>query len=376
MRLQVGRLVLLGAAATLATPAVVTAAEYTSSYTLNLYSDVDGVEVYGHYLGGSMRLRNGLVFNALWANDRVLFPAIQAPPGSQEAVDAITSASRPIASSADPYVDYVKVRNAVEGSASYRNLQVGYYVSMESDYFAQMVTVTTNKSFMHDNLNLAVGVSYGWDNIEPLADNDTPGVSDYQNTLHWNVVATQVLTRTTTLRAGVELNNVDGLQHDPYRNVYVAGANVPEAHPAERRRHDMFVSLNQYVYNRSSVNVDYRLYQDDWGVDSHTMGVKLNQYVTEALIVRYRYRYYTQGAADFYRSEYTLTGGVEGFQTGDYRLSEFSAHLFGGRVLWHPTRLFGKWVPARAELMFSYERYFNSNNFSANVVETGLQIAF
>jgi len=36
----------------------------------------------------------------------------------------------------------------------------------------------------------------------------------------------------------------------------------------------------------------------------------------------------------------------------------------------------GDGVAAPAQLMFSYERYFNSNNFSATIVETGLSIAF
>ena len=63
--------------------------------------------------------------------------------------------------------------------------------------------------------------------------------------------------------------------------------------------------------------------------------------------------------------------------TGDYRLGDFGAHLFGGRVSWNT----GRWlrrigVSAPAQLMFSYERYFNSNNFSASIVETGLSVAF
>ena len=35
-----------------------------------------------------------------WNNERVRVPAIAAPPGSQEAVDAITTASRPISNNA------------------------------------------------------------------------------------------------------------------------------------------------------------------------------------------------------------------------------------------------------------------------------------
>ncbi len=349
--------------------------ETTASYLFNYYSDVDGVNVFGHYVTAGMRMHNNLGLNFQWVHDRVVFPAIDAPPGTQEAADAITSASRPIANSADPYQDYVKTRNSFEGGVNYYNSSVGYYVSMESDYFAQMLSIAYNRDFYGDNLNIALGASYSWDSIEPLEDQDTAGIPDYRRTTYWNVVATQVVTKTTVLRAGVEFNRVAGLQENPYRNVYVAGTNVPENHPDVRMRQDIFLGLSQYVYNRSSVKLDYRYYSDDWGVSSHMIGIKLNQYVNEEFIFRYRYRYYAQLPSEFYRDEYLEAGGVNGYQTSDYRMGDFGAHLFGGQVQWYPHSLIGK-LGARAQVTFGYERYFNSNNFSADVFETGLQFAF
>jgi hypothetical protein len=349
--------------------------ETTASYLFNFYTDVDGVDVFGHYVTSGIRLENNLSVSLQWVHDRVVFPAIDAPPGTQEAADAITAASRPIANSADPYQDYVKTRNSMEGTVSYHGYSAGYYVSMESDYFAQMVSAGYNRGFRDDNLNIAVGASYSWDSIEPLEDQDTAGLPDYRKTTYWNVVATQVLTRTTVADVGVEFHHVSGRQHNPYRNVYVAGANVPESHPDERMRQDFFVGLSQYVYNRSSLKLDYRYYSDDWGVSSHTVGVKLNQYVNDDFVFRYRYRYYTQLPSNFYRVEYTDAGGVNGYQTADYRMGDFGAHLFGGQVAWYPHRFFGH-LGTRAQLTLSYERYFNSNNFSADVIETGLLFAF
>lgn len=349
--------------------------ETTASYLFNYYSDVDGVAVFGHYVTAGFRLENMVGLNFQWVHDRVVFPAIDAPPGSQEAADAITSASRPIANSADPYQDYVKSRNSFEGSVAYQGYSAGYYVSMESDYFAQMLSASYNRDFNGDNLNIAVSASYSWDSIEPLEDSDTQGVPDYRRTTYWSLVATQVITKSTVLRGGAEFNHVRGLQEDPYRNVYVAGTNVPEHHPDERMRTDLFLGLSQYIYNRSSVKLDYRYYSDDWGVTSHMIGLKLNQYVNDQFTFRYRYRYYAQLPSDFFRVDYTEPGGVDGYQTGDYRLGDFGAHLFGGQVQWYPHRLFGRFG-ARSQITLGYERYFNSNNFSADVFETGLQVAF
>jgi len=372
------RLYVTVVAASAAMPAVARAGidNPAVSYTFSHYGDVHGVAVRGQYVTATTRLQD-IGLSLQYVNDHVVFPAIEAPPGSQEAVDAITTASRPISANANPYEDYVKTRNSIETSANYHGYSLGYYVSIESDYFAQMITFGYNHNLMGDNLNIAVGGSYSWDHITPLADDDTQNTPDYRRTVHGNLIATQVLTRTTSLRVGTELNRVNGLQHDPYRNVYVAGTNVPENHPTERVRRDLFMDLNQYINNRSSLNVDYRYYSDDWGVSSHAAGIKLNQYVTDNLVFRYRYRYYTQAAATFYREDYTQPGGVNGYMTGDYRLGNFGAHLFGGRVSWNTGRVLRRiGVTAPAQLMFSYERYFNSNNFSATIVETGLSVAF
>lgn len=347
------------------------------SYLLHYFSDVDGVDVYSHYANTGIKLNGDVALSLQWGHDVVVFPAIDAPPGSQEAVDAITTASRPISANTNPYEDFVKVRDEVESTLNYGGATASYYVSTESDYFAQMVTFTYNHDFAGDNLNLAAGVSYGWDDIKPLQDDDTAGITDYRNTLHFNLIATQVVTSTTVFRLGGEFNQVRGLQHDPYRNVYVSGTNVPEAHPKTRDRWDMFCRVSQYITNRSSVQVDYRYYSDDWGVESHTIGGRLSQYVSNEVVVRYRYRYYTQAPSYFYRDDYSTTGSVDGFQTGDYRLGEFGAHLFGGEVLWYPHRVLGAvGFMSNAHFVFSYEHYFNSNNFSANIYETGLRVTF
>jgi len=350
--------------------------ERNLGYTFHLFSDVDGVDVYSHHASAGVDMSRNVSLLLRWTHDTVVIPALDAPPGSQDAVDAITTASRPISNAGDPYEDFVKVRDEVQGTLSFKGARASYYVSTESDWFAQMVTVAYNHGFMQDNLTLSGGVSYGWDDITPVVDIRTSNVPDYQTTRHANFVATQVLTPITVLRAGVEYNQIEGLQHDPYRNVYVDGGNVSESHPRDRDRYDVFVRLSQYLYNRSSIKVDYRYYGDDWGISSHTIGGKLHQYVTDNVVVRYRYRYYSQVPAFFWRDEYEFAGGVDGLQTGDYRLGDYGAHLFGGQVMWLPQGLADISVLERANLVFSYEHYFNSNNFSANVFETGLQVSF
>ena len=348
-----------------------------ASYSLNLFSDVDGVHVYTHYLDYGHDFGSEVRAGLEWVHDEVVIPALEAPPGSDEAVDAITTASRPIQDLADAYEDFVKIRDSLQATVSWKGASIGYYVSSENDYFAQMISAGYNRGYLGDNLNLAVGAAYSWDDIRPVSDGFGPGVPSYRNTVHLNAVATQILTPTTVLRVGVEMNNVTGQQHDPYRNVYVSGSIMPERHPTSRSRRDAFLRLSQFLGAESSLQGDFRYYQDDWDIASQTYGLKLNQRVSRSVTVRYRYRYYSQLPAWFYRDDYRTTGSVDDFQSGDYRLGDYGSHLFGGEFVVYPEGLIKSvGFMNNAEFVIAYERYFNSNNFTANIIGTSLRVSF
>ncbi len=360
-----------------AVPALAQQGRGMASYSLNMFSDVDGVSVFTHYVDYGHDFSDELTAGLEWVHDMVVIPALDAPPGSDEAVDAITTASRPIKDLADAYEDFVKVRDSLQATVSWKGASAGYYVSSENDYFAQMISAGYNHGFLGQNLNLAVGAAFSWDDIRPVSDAFGPGVPSYRKTLHLNAVATQILTSHTVLRLGVELNEVEGQQHDPYRSVYVSGSIVPERHPTSRSRRNAFLRLNQFLGAESSLQGDFRYYQDDWDISSRTYGLKLNQRVSQSVTVRYRYRYYSQLPAWFYRDDYRTTGSVTGYQSGDYRLGDYGSHLFGGEFVIYPVELIKSLdFLTNAEFAFAYERYFNSNNFTANIIGTSLRISF
>jgi len=349
----------------------------SAAYLFRFFGDSEDVHVASHF-GAYETAISASRLAVRWNHERVVVPAVDAPPGSQDAVDAITTASRPISGGGrDAFRDFTKVRNEVQADLEFRGAALAYYVSSEEDYFAQQVKAQVQQPLFQQNLILSAGTSYGWDAIDPLADDDTPGGSDTKTNLHGNVVATRVLGQTTVVRVGAELSRVDGLQHNPYRNVYAAGGPVPERHPDRRIRRDLFLKINQYLRNSSSLNVDYRFYADDWGIDSHTAGVKMNQYVSPDVVVSYRYRFYEQSRAGFQRDEYAEPTGIEGYLSGDYRMTAFTSHLFGSRLELNLGLLDreSRWLGG-TRLTLSYERYFNDDNFSANVFESGLRFEF
>ena len=347
----------------------------TLNSMMRYFTDSDHVGVRSLTNDYSVPLKGVGALSLHWNNERVTIPAIQAPVGSPEAIDAITTASRPISGNA--FQDFVKVRNEVEGEVSRGGGAVDCYLSSERDYVGHQIGARYNRDLGARLLNLSVGTSYGWDDIKPVADDDTRTASSTKTTKHVNAVATQIVSPTTLFRLGVEYNVVDGLQHNPYRNVYAGGTHVAERHPDHRERRDAFFKLNQYLPNRSSVKLDYRFYNDDWGIWSHEIESDLDQYITHSLSAHYEYRYYTQTRAYFYRSEYATSNGVDGFLSGDYRMNDLASHLFGcsfhldldALAQAHP-------FLGRAALWLDYQRYFNSNNYSADIVETGVDFHF
>ena len=347
----------------------------TVSTMVRYFTDSDNVSVHSYTADCVVPLRDAASLSLHLNNEHVIIPAVSAPVGSAEAIDAITTASRPISGNA--YQDYIKVRNELQGELSRPGAAVTYYLSSESDYLAQQLGARVDRDVTKEQTNLSLGTSYSWDAIEPLADDDTNTAPDHKRTVHVNAVATQALTPATLLRVGVEYNVVNGLQHNPYRNVYAGGTIVPEEHPSHRERRDVFVRLNQFLPNRSTVKLSYRLYNDDWGILSHEIDTRLSQYITHGASARYEYRYYTQNAATFYRDEYTTTNGVNGYRTGDYRMADLSSHLFGVALNFDLDALqVQSPLMRRLGLWVNYERYFNSNNYSANILETGVDFRF
>ncbi len=149
------------------------------------------------------------------------------------------------------------------------------------------------------------------------------------------------------------------------------------SHPDDRTRRDAFIKVSKYLGNESSLKADFRYYEDDWQISSQTYGLKLTQRISRELNILYRYRFYTQVPAWFYRDDYQQSTSVDGYQTGDYRLGDYGAHLFGGHISWHPESLLGGiGFLQHTELNLTYERYFNSNNFTANIIETSVSVSF
>jgi len=82
------------------------------------------------------------------------------------------------------------------------------------------------------------------------------------------------------------------------------------------------------------LHLDYRLYQDDWGVISNTLSGSTWTDVNvfgQRIMLSPNVRYYWQHAADFY----TVKATTDEHFSSDYRLSAYGAINFGLDAQWH-----------------------------------------
>ena len=66
-----------------------------ASYMFRNFTDTDRVHVVSHFGRYNATLRRDTNFMVQWNHETVIVPGVQASAGTQEAVDAITTASRP-----------------------------------------------------------------------------------------------------------------------------------------------------------------------------------------------------------------------------------------------------------------------------------------
>jgi hypothetical protein len=338
------------------------------SLRTNLFTDNTGTAVQSPALEIVKSLSRNIRLALRYSLDRVVVPPIRGLSATPSPIDAVAGASRPISVDDPANKSFTKERNEITAGLELSGVGVSYYHSKESDYVGRMATIDANFDFNQKNTNLALSYSYGWDRIEPLG-TDTL----HQKTTHSaNLTFTQALTPQLIGRIGVDVSQVSGFQSNPYRAVFAGGVHRIEIHPLSRIRGAGFVKLNRYFTNLSSLNVGYRFYRDDWQVQSHTLDVFYHQYFSDNVLIRYRYRYYSQTGAFFYRGLYPT---VEPFMTADYKLEPFNSHLFGFKIEYQLKDLVkGGFLSflSRATFEAKYERYFSSNDFTADIFQFGL----
>jgi len=129
-----------------------------------------------------------------------------------------------------------------------------------------------------------------------------------------------------------------------------------------------------------SVHLSFRLYQDDWGIQSQTADLKYHHTLTPRQYLEPHIRFYHQSAADFYRRKLDVDGSLnpllpeDGIVSSDYRLDESVSLTAGIKYGFNLTKNLD--MRLRTEYL---QQTFSESDFETNaavIVQTSLKYTF
>jgi hypothetical protein len=134
----------------------------------------------------------------------------------------------------------------------------------------------------------------------------------------------QIINKYSVLQVGIGYTSLSGYLSDPYR--------FTDQRPNQREQFTLSVQHKQFmnVLEGAAILSNYRYYNDDWGIASHTLDVKWSQQFDIShyrIIAAPLLRYYTQTSADFY--SLLQNPAADQFNSSDSRLSSYGAFTFG-----------------------------------------------
>jgi hypothetical protein len=253
-------------------------------------------------------------------------------------VDSVSSASVDIVSQASK-IEMHDTRHQLSMGLSHvfgaLTARAGYSYSTENDYLSHSI----NLNFTDDlnDKNTQIGVGYGV-SINTVGRSGDENFARSLNEHHLAISWTQTVNPRFATQVTYELGYDDGFQSSPYRFVPVRMSAdaapefwVPETDPDSRFKHAVVFGANHAVGEANSIQGDFRIYHDTWGITSETFGARYFLTLAHHVELRLRERFYTQNAASFYQSVYMAPQKYMAF---DRELSPLWSETLGAKLIY------------------------------------------
>ena len=198
------------------------------------------------------------------------------------------------------------------------NVGASFTISDENDYRSNSASVDGSFTLANDSTTLSAGIAHSDDDINPTdAALFNRILSANKSTTSAFVSVTQILNQFSIIQTGVSSTRAGGYLTDPYK--------LSDHRPAERNQFTWTTSWRRYFREqRSAFHANYRFYDDDFGVRSHTIDFALYKSFSRSITLVPNVRYYHQQAADFFTPATDFARTME-FNSSDYRLSKYDA---------------------------------------------------
>lgn len=240
-------------------------------------------------------------------------------------------------------------------------------ISTEDDYQALSAGLGVALEFNDDHTTVDAGVAVSGDTVEAedaAIYNDRPQEEKRKSSFSLYGGVTQVLNRVSTIQTGLGVKMLTGYLTDAYKRVdfiniddqnftadedVIQSSLIPhELRPADRTRITWYVKYRYFLQDMNTAfHADYRYYDDNWGVNSHTVDV--SWYINNEHGWQFvpSLRLYKQSKADFFQLVYEGEQADYDFYSTDFRLSGYGAVSYRFAVV----KMISQW---RARLGFEY----------------------
>jgi hypothetical protein len=255
------------------------------------------------------------------------------------AVDVWSSASIDIRTSASKAV--TEQRDEINASVTQElrdmRLTGSYRFSTEPDYESHTAALGAERDFGDKSTVIGASASLGFDTVGQV---NEPSFEEHLRSIGARASGLQLIDPYTFVQLEYEIGHARGYQASPYRFIGIGTSDATcqvdepdqiivycprETNPQLRVRHAAALRARRAILDWLSVGAEYRFYLDSWDVQSNTIGADVAVLPTERASLALRYRFYTQTAAEHYRTHYEEERD-DGLYTRDKELSPLSSH--------------------------------------------------
>jgi len=245
--------------------------------------------------------------------------------------------------------------------------------SSENDYEANYFGIDWEWEFNQKNSAFQIAYSQSDDEITPT-DAVLFGRVQRANkeTQTINLGLSQVLSKNSLIQYGLGFSEDSGYLSDPYK--------IDDARPSSRTRYTAIMRYRHfYKESNGALHFDYRYYNDDWDITSHTFNFAWHKNVSGKIQLIPSFRYYSQTEANFYEP-YKAAGNTNPYYSSDYRLSPYGA-ISAGLQFIHKFKHFSytaKFERYESDKKYSFEKVAveNPGLVSYTLITVGFDFIF
>ncbi len=293
---------------------------------------------------------------------RLWIPVDIVTAASPDAIDMTSAASRQ------------NEAGTVDWATRYRatpTLDLAFHggVHLEEIWRTWQVGATVSQRFAEDNTVLTVGVGSVFDWFDRYNLEGPKNGLSRRGSNTASLAVTQVLSQTTIAEVSYGVTLQNGTLGNNWNIVPLTdGSPGIEILPRSRQRHALVARIAQALPWKSAVKAYYRAYADDWSIAAHTVEAQVHKRMLPGLTLGVGYRLHRQAGAAFFTTR--VARASSSLRTADSDLAPLDAHDVSAQASFE--------VPASVSLHFdlTYERYWRTNQFEANVVTWATVLSF